>query len=84
MSIYTKKGDAGTTSLVGGVRVEKSDLRVDCYGTIDELNAAVSFACKLVQDQDNTCIFQANFWSKKSGPKITAIQYETSKYENSE
>jgi len=59
MSIYTKKGDAGTTSLVGGVRVEKSDLRVDCYGTIDELNAAVSFACKLVQDQDNAILLEA-------------------------
>jgi ATP:cob(I)alamin adenosyltransferase len=58
MTIYTKKGDAGTTSLVGGVRVEKSELRVDSYGTIDELNAAVSFACKSVQDHDNAILLE--------------------------
>lgn len=37
--IYTKTGDHGTTSLVGGSRVSKDDLRVEAYGTVDELNA---------------------------------------------
>ena len=37
--IYTLTGDAGTTSLVGGKRVSKDDIRVEAYGTIDELNA---------------------------------------------
>ncbi len=37
MSIATKRGDAGKTSLVGGTRVSKSNPRVECYGTIDEL-----------------------------------------------
>lgn len=37
--IYTKTGDAGETALFGGRRVLKSDLRVDAYGTVDELNA---------------------------------------------
>ena len=36
MNIYTKTGDKGTTSLFGGSRVDKGDLRVDAYGTIDE------------------------------------------------
>ncbi|MBE7175958.1 MAG: cob(I)yrinic acid a,c-diamide adenosyltransferase [Mucilaginibacter polytrichastri] len=41
MKIYTKTGDKGQTSLIGGTRVPKSDIRVDCYGTVDELNAFV-------------------------------------------
>ena len=41
MKIYTKGGDRGRTSLVGGLRVEKSDLRVEAYGTLDELTAAL-------------------------------------------
>lgn len=39
MKIYTKTGDAGTTALFGGKRVSKADLRVDAYGTVDELNS---------------------------------------------
>lgn len=42
--VYTRKGDSGTTSLVGGQRVAKHDLRIECYGTIDELNAFVGAA----------------------------------------
>src|ERR1700754_1509418 len=44
MKIYTKTGDDGTTGLIGGARIRKSDLRVECYGTVDELNAAVGWA----------------------------------------
>ena len=39
MKIYTKTGDQGLTSLLGGTRVKKSHLRIDAYGTVDELNA---------------------------------------------
>jgi cob(I)alamin adenosyltransferase len=48
MKIYTKKGDKGTTSLIGGTRVAKSDLRIDAYGTVDELNSYMG----LVRDQE--------------------------------
>jgi len=41
MKIYTKTGDAGQSSLLGGQRVSKSDPRLEAYGTIDELNAWV-------------------------------------------
>jgi cob(I)alamin adenosyltransferase len=39
--VYTKGGDKGETSLIGGERVSKADPRLDCYGTIDELNAVI-------------------------------------------
>jgi cob(I)alamin adenosyltransferase len=41
--IYTKTGDKGTTSLIGGTKVEKSHLRIETYGTVDELNAHIGF-----------------------------------------
>jgi len=43
--IYTKTGDKGETHLAGGQRVAKDSLRIDCYGTVDELNAFVGMAC---------------------------------------
>jgi cob(I)alamin adenosyltransferase len=48
MKIYTKTGDQGITSLLGGTRVPKSDLRIDAYGTIDELNSYMG----LLKDQE--------------------------------
>jgi len=48
MKIYTKTGDKGKTSLFGGTRVPKYDLRIEAYGTIDELNANIG----LIKDQD--------------------------------
>lgn len=42
--VYTRRGDAGQTSLVGGHRVPKNNLRIECYGTVDELNALVGAA----------------------------------------
>jgi len=47
MKIYTKKGDTGTTGLIGGTRVLKNSLRIEAYGTIDELNSFIG----LVRDQ---------------------------------
>jgi cob(I)alamin adenosyltransferase len=44
MKIYTKTGDAGETGLFGGGRVPKDDLRVEAYGDVDELNAAIGLA----------------------------------------
>jgi cob(I)alamin adenosyltransferase len=44
MNIYTRTGDEGNTSVIGGGRVAKDDLRVEAYGTVDELNAFVGQA----------------------------------------
>ncbi len=47
MKIYTKTGDKGTTALFGGKRVSKADLRIETYGTVDELNSYIG----LLRDQ---------------------------------
>lgn len=47
MKVYTKTGDKGTTALIGGRRVPKSDLRIEAYGTVDELNSYIG----LLRDQ---------------------------------
>jgi cob(I)alamin adenosyltransferase len=55
MKIYTRTGDDGTTGLIGGTRASKADLRVECYGTLDELNAAIGLGLAqlpLVDDPD--------------------------------
>src|SRR5438874_8827278 len=48
--IYTKRGDAGETSLVGGQRLPKDALRIEAYGTVDELNAFVGAACLTAEE----------------------------------
>ena len=48
MKIYTKTGDKGKTSLIGGTRVPKHHLRIEAYGTVDELNSHIG----LIRDQD--------------------------------
>lgn len=59
--VYTKTGDSGTTSLVGGKRVSKCDARVEAYGTVDELNSHVGLLAeyavtidRMVYDQMKT------------------------------
>lgn len=59
--IYTKTGDAGKTSLIGGTRVSKSNIRIEAYGTVDELNSFIG----LVSD---------NFSDKQSKETLKEIQ----------
>ena len=47
--IYTKTGDNGTTSLVGGTRVLKCDDRVEAYGTVDELNSQLGLLAEFIK-----------------------------------
>jgi cob(I)alamin adenosyltransferase len=51
LKIYTKAGDKGSTSLIGGTKVLKSDLRIEAYGTVDELNSYIGLCYDLLTDQ---------------------------------
>ncbi|MFI5129309.1 MAG: cob(I)yrinic acid a,c-diamide adenosyltransferase [Chitinophagales bacterium] len=53
IKIYTKTGDKGTTSLIGGTKVPKSHLRIEAYGTIDELNSYIGLCKDLLNEGKN-------------------------------
>lgn len=57
--IYTKTGDKGTTSLVGGTRVPKTHIRLEAYGTVDELNSYLGLLqTYLTDEEDKQIIFR--------------------------
>ncbi|MBD0380208.1 cob(I)yrinic acid a,c-diamide adenosyltransferase [Paenibacillus sedimenti] len=58
MKLYTKTGDQGKTSVIGG-RVDKDDLRVEAYGTVDELNCLIGQAVSLIMDDPHTSFKQS-------------------------
>ncbi len=51
--IYTKVGDTGSTSLIGGTKVPKSHLRIEAYGTVDELNSVIGLCLDLLTDENS-------------------------------
>ena len=58
MKIYTKTGDKGTTGLIGGTRVKKYDLRLEAYGTVDELNSFLGVVRSLQTDRHSDEILE--------------------------
>lgn len=63
MGVYTKTGDKGQTSLFTGERVDKDSLRVETYGTIDEMNSALGMARAFCENEDvktRICLLQKN------------------------
>ena len=56
--IYTKTGDKGTTSLIGGTKVPKSHLRIEAYGTVDELNSYIGLCKDIITDKHTCTILQ--------------------------
>ena len=54
MKVYTKTGDTGTTALFGGTRVPKHHIRIESYGTVDELNSHI----RLIRDQDISDLYK--------------------------
>lgn len=57
-NIYTRRGDNGTTSLSGGIRVKKNDPRVEAYGTVDELNACIGLLLTYISDPHTQSLLQ--------------------------
>ena len=61
MKIYTKQGDKGSTSLIGGTKIEKDSIRVEAYGTIDELNSYIGLCVNyLEKDEDKEVLKKIN------------------------
>ena len=59
MKIYTKKGDAGETSLFGGTKTKKSNIRISAYGTVDELNSTIGMVLSYsISKQGKTILSQ--------------------------
>jgi len=58
MKIYTRTGDKGTTGLIGGSRVKKYDIRLEAYGTVDELNSFIGVVRSMQTDQHADSILE--------------------------
>jgi cob(I)alamin adenosyltransferase len=58
LKIYTKTGDGGKTSLIGGTKVSKSHLRIETYGTIDELNSYIGLVGDMIADTASKVILK--------------------------
>ena len=58
MKIYTKTGDKGMTTLIGGTKVPKSHLRIEAYGTVDELNSYIGLCRDLVAGEEARQVLQ--------------------------
>ncbi|HPH87525.1 MAG TPA: cob(I)yrinic acid a,c-diamide adenosyltransferase [Chitinophagales bacterium] len=58
MKIYTKTGDTGTTALYGGLRLSKSELRIEAYGTVDELNSFLGLVATHLEEKEYSDLLQ--------------------------
>lgn len=79
--VYTKTGDKGLTSLVGGVRISKADVRIEAYGTVDELNAQLGLLAAYMdegEDKDMVERIQGNLF--RVGTNLATDQSQTPLY----
>ena len=80
MKVYTKKGDSGTTQLIGGTRIPKHSLKIEAYGTVDELNSWLGlirdqeinreYVVQLVEIQDRLFTLGSHLANDKSASKM--------------
>lgn len=82
MRIYTRTGDDGTTGLLGGGRLRKSDPLIDCYGSVDELNAVIGLAAvvapqvvleQLRQVQSDLFVIGTHLTTPAEGPQRSSL-----------
>lgn len=73
MKIYTKTGDGGKTSLIGGTKIYKSHLRIESYGTVDELNSYIGI-CRDLLLQTNPTIAAQNYTMLQACNTLKEIQ----------
>ena len=81
--VYTKTGDKGMTSLVGGVRISKADIRLEAYGTVDELNSNIGLLATEVRDEgilETLYRIQSNLFNV--GTHLATDQDKTPLYES--
>lgn len=82
--IYTKTGDSGRTSLVGGTRVPKTDIRLEAYGTVDELNACLGLLETYLADgHDRALVRQVQNGLFAVGSYLATDQSKTKLHESS-
>lgn len=81
MKIYTRQGDKGSTSLIGGTKIEKDSIRVEAYGTIDELNSYIGLCINyLKENQDKEVLREIQKKLFDVGAELSTINYE--RYKN--
>lgn len=76
MKIYTRSGDKGMTSLVDGKRVEKDNIRVEAYGTIDELNSYIGLSMHYLKDNsDKDILLKIQTKLFDIGAELASVKY---------
>lgn len=79
--VYTRTGDNGTTSLVGGIRIRKSDARLEAYGTVDELSANLGLlAAMLPEGEERSLIIRTQNNLFNIGTHLATDQSQTPLY----
>ena len=77
MKVYTKNGDKGMTSLIGGKKIEKDDIRVEAYGTVDELNSYIGLCYHyLKEDSDKEALRKIQVKLFDIGAELSSPNYK--------
>lgn len=74
MKLYTKTGDKGETSIIGKDRIDKDDIRIEAYGTVDELNSVVGLAILRVSSEIKDDLIQIQSLLFEIGSELASIK----------